>query len=192
MRTISDREMVAREYATTDRLAARRLDRTAWLHGDSEPWLLALAAIAEARPRRVLDAGCGNAEFAALVAAPEVVCVDASSAAVEQARGRRLRAEVAHIERLPFADEEFDLVTCNHVLYHLEDVEAGVAEIARVLRPGGRFVGVYNCRDHLAELWELVADSVWDREFFGCESGPDVLRRYFRRVERLGGIGGTL
>src|ERR687884_1106696 len=98
--------MVAREYATTDRLAARRLDRTAWLHGDAEPWLLALAAIAEARPRRVLDAGCGNAEFAALIATPEVVCVDASSAAVEAARSRGLRAELAEIERLPFGDAE--------------------------------------------------------------------------------------
>jgi hypothetical protein len=57
--------MVAREYATTERLAARRLDRTAWLHGEDEPWLLALEAIAEVRPRRVLDAGCGNTDMGA-------------------------------------------------------------------------------------------------------------------------------
>src|SRR5438552_6875788 len=46
---------------------------------------------AAARPGRVLDAGCGNAELAELIAAPEVVCVDASPAAVEQARSRGLR-----------------------------------------------------------------------------------------------------
>jgi hypothetical protein len=56
VKKLSDRDVVAREYATTDRLAMRRLDRTAWLDGD-EPCLLALAAIAEVRPARVLDSG---------------------------------------------------------------------------------------------------------------------------------------
>ena len=50
MKKLSDRDLVAREYATVDRLAMRRLDRTAWLGGEHEPWMLALAAIAEARP----------------------------------------------------------------------------------------------------------------------------------------------
>jgi hypothetical protein len=40
--------------------------------------------------------------------------------------------------------------------------------------PGGRFVGIYNCRDHLAELWREVLDSAWDEESFDCESGPEV------------------
>jgi SAM-dependent methyltransferase len=188
VRRISDPAIVSREYATTERLAARRLDRTAWLSGE-EPWHLALGAIAEARPGRVLDAACGTGDFAALVAAPEVVCVDISDAAVERARARGLRAEVADIERLPFADAEFDVVTCNWVLYHLSDLDAGVAEIARVLRPGGRFVGIYNHADHLAELWRLVADSVWGEDFFDCESGPAVLRRHFRQVECRDALG---
>jgi ubiquinone/menaquinone biosynthesis C-methylase UbiE len=176
--------MVAREYSTAERLTARRIDRTAWLQGEDEPWRLALRLVAEARPRRALDAGCGTGEFAALIAAPEVVCVDASPAAVEAARSRGLRAEVAELERLPFEDAQFDVVTCNWVLYHLPDVDAGLAEIVRVLRPEGRFVGIYNCRDHLAELWREVLESAWDEESFDCESGPEVLRRCFRRVER--------
>src|SRR5438067_5079631 len=167
--------MVAREYSTTERLTARRLDRTAWLRGEDEPWRLALELVAAARPRRVLDAGCGTGDFAALIAAPEVLCVDASLAAVGAARSRGLRAEVAEIERLPFGGGEFDVVTCNWVLYHLEDVDAGLTEIARVLRPGGRFVGIYNCRDHLAELWREVLESAWDEEPFGCEVGPEIL-----------------
>ena len=55
MRRISNAEMVVREYSSTERLAGRRLDRTAWLHGEDEPWRLALESIAEVRPRRVLD-----------------------------------------------------------------------------------------------------------------------------------------
>jgi SAM-dependent methyltransferase len=189
VRRISDPSIVSREYATTERLAARRLDRTAWLRGEDEPWRLALQAIAEVHPTRVLDAGCGNGDFAALIAAPEVVCVDVSEAAAAKARERDLRAEAADIERLPFADAEFDVVTCNWVLYHLTDLDAGLSEIARVLRPGGRFVGMYNHRDHLAELWRLVVDSVWDEDFFDCESGPAILGRHFQRVECRDAVG---
>jgi GrpB-like predicted nucleotidyltransferase (UPF0157 family)/SAM-dependent methyltransferase len=174
-------EIVAREYVTVDRLSQRRLDRTAWLRGE-EAWLLALQAIAAMRPRRVLDAGCGTGEFTELIAAPEVVAVDSSAAAVAAARARGLDARVADIQRLPFADAEFDVVTCNWVLYHLPDRERGLAELARVLRPGGRFVGLSDARDHLAELWRPLGDP-W-RHAFGCERAPTELARHFARVER--------
>ena len=42
VRRLDDREMVPREYSTTERLTARRIDRTGWLHGEDEPWRLAL------------------------------------------------------------------------------------------------------------------------------------------------------
>jgi SAM-dependent methyltransferase len=189
VRRINDPDLVAREYDSTERLVARRLDRTAWLHGTDEPWRVALQAVAEARPTSVLDAGCGNGDFAATIAAPEVVCLDSSPAAVEAARRRGLRAELGRIEELPFPDGAFDVVTSNWALYHLPDPDAGVAEIARALRPGGRFVGMYNHSDHLAEVWRLVADPVWDEDPFGCETGLPVLRRHFARVERREAVG---
>ena len=78
MKRLNDPDLVAEEYATIDRLAMRRLDRTAWSGGGDDPWLVALAAIAEVRPTRVLDAGCGLGDFAALLTAPDVRCVDIS------------------------------------------------------------------------------------------------------------------
>src|SRR2546423_6755032 len=107
---LSDPEVVTREYATLERLAQRRIDRTAWLRGDGSPWLDALHAIAEVKPNRVLDAGCGSGEFAALIAAPEVGCVDLSPAAVASARSRGLPAARADLEHLPLADGRFDVV----------------------------------------------------------------------------------
>ncbi|HEY4249312.1 MAG TPA: class I SAM-dependent methyltransferase [Lacunisphaera sp.] len=44
------------------------------------------------------------------------------------------------VERLPFADDSFDLVTCQTVLIHLKDPRVGLAEMIRVLRPGGLLV----------------------------------------------------
>ncbi|WP_250035430.1 class I SAM-dependent methyltransferase [Paractinoplanes maris] len=59
---------------------------------------------------------------------------------------------------LPFAPGSFDGLIANHMLYHLDDPEAGLREFARVLRPGGRLAVSVNGRDHLAEIMELLPD----------------------------------
>ena len=182
MKKLSDRDVVAREYATVDRLAMRRLDRTAWLSGEDDPWLLALVAIAEVRPTRVLDAGCGSGDFAALLTAPDVRCVDLSPAAVDAARARGLRAEVADIQNLPFPDGSFDVAVANWVLYHVHDRALAIAELARVLTPAGRFVGCYNARGHLQELWSRVGVPV-AADDFNADNGPGELERSFGRVQ---------
>jgi SAM-dependent methyltransferase len=182
MDRIDDRDLVHREYASLDRLERRRLDVTGWIRGLDE-FEGALAAVAEARPRRVLDAGSGAGGYAALLAAPEVVCLDQSQAAVEATRARGLDARVGDLEDLPFGDGEFDVVLCNHVLYHVPDREAAIQELARVLRPGGRFVGVYNFRDHLNEVWGALGDPWTEQPDFDCETGGAELGRHFAHVE---------
>jgi SAM-dependent methyltransferase len=134
------------------------------------------------RPRRVLDAGCGDGWIAGSVVAPEVVCVDQSKAAVDSARARGLDAHIADIADLPFEEGEFDAVMCNNVLYHLVDRDGAIAELARVLRPGGRFVGIYPFEDHLVEL-DRALGQVWDPEDFTCDNGIAELERHFEHVE---------
>jgi SAM-dependent methyltransferase len=111
------------------------------------------------------------------------VCVDQSEAAVEVALARGFEAHVADIAELPFEDGSFDAVICNHVLYHLPGRDRGIAELARVLRPGGRFAGIYNFRDHLSEVWAAVGDPWAEQPDFDCETGGDELARHFARVE---------
>ena len=182
MKKLSDRDLVAREYATVDRLAMRRLDRTAWLGGEHEPWMLALAAIAEVRPTHILDAGCGSGDFAALLTAPDVRCVDLSPAAVAAAQARGLRAQVADIQNLPFPDGSFDVAVANWVLYHVHDRALAIAELARALTPTGRFVGCYNAPGHLWELWSQLGVPV-AADDFNADNGTGELQRSFGRVQ---------
>ena len=99
---------------------------------------------------RVLEVGCGTGFFLLNLAQAghigEATCTDISPGMVARcvANGRRLgiavHGEVADIEALPFADHSFDLVIGHAVLHHVPDVPAALAELRRVLRPGGRLV----------------------------------------------------
>lgn len=83
---------------------------------------------------RVLDIGTGSGEIAALLGEhADVVSVDPHDARRVRAGYRYLRAGTA----LPFADGSFDAVVSNHVIEHLPDAALHLAEIARVLIPGG-------------------------------------------------------
>ena len=74
----------------------------------------------------------------------EVVALDVSERMVELARARGVDARVGDVQELPFADASFDTVVAAWMLYHVPDLDRGLAEIARVLAPGGRLVAVTN------------------------------------------------
>ena len=186
MHRLDDPDAVAREYASLERLRMRRLDRTGWLRFDDlDEEQTLLAALAEVRPERVLDVGCGDGRLTSLYTAGEVICVDSSEASVAAAAARGLDARVADAQDLPFDDGSFDAVTCNHTLYHVPDPDRALAEFVRVLRPGGRFAGIYNARGHLLEVWRAVAPA-WlrkargTRDLFDSESGLPLLERALR------------
>ena len=90
---------------------------------------------------------------------------------------------VADVENLPFADGEFDCVIAAWMLYHVPDLDRGLAELARVIRPGGLLVAITNGNQHLIELWNLVSrDPV--RLTFNRANGADLLLRHFYDVEQ--------
>lgn len=104
----------------------------------SVPALLDAAGVT--RGTRVLDVGTGPG-FVALAASARgalVRAVDQSEAMVAIARESGVDAVAAPVEHLPFADGTFDVVVAGYLLNHLPRPEAGVAELGRVLAPGGR------------------------------------------------------
>lgn len=132
-------------------------DVTSWLISFGQAGAIKRKTIEIAAPtdgEKVLDVGCGTGRltFGALERAPgaEVHGIDASPEMIEVAlkKARRKKAgidfQTAVIEKLPFGDSEFDLALSGFMLHHLpEDVKRkGMAEVARVLKPGGRFVAV--------------------------------------------------
>jgi SAM-dependent methyltransferase len=109
---------------------------------------VALAALPD--PAAVLDVGCGTGALLRTVAGRlpagvELAGVDPAPAMLEVGRAAlaghpRVRLARAVAERLPFRDAAFDLVVTTVSFAHWADQPAGLAEIARVLRPGGRLV----------------------------------------------------
>ncbi len=183
---VNDPSVVRREYAREDRFLARRL--AAWAELDG-PLVedAAIAAVAEAAPERVVDVGCGTGDLTERLAREAdvpVVALDLSPRMAELTRARGLGAVTAGIEHLPFPDGAFDAVLANRVLYHLPDLDTGLSELARVLRPGGRLVAVAYRIDHLAELWEVVGHEPLADPTFVAENGEEPLRRHFDPVER--------
>ncbi len=188
--TLNDPELVRREYASERGLEGRR---AAYRFADGpDPREIVLDALREVAPRRVLEVGCGPGELAARIGqelGAEVRAVDISPRMVELACGRGVDAQVGDVQRLPFADGEFDAAVAAWMLYHVPDVERALAELARVLRPGGRLVAVTNHLDHMYELRELVGLGRRGETAFSGANGGDLLARHFIAVVRRDAVG---
>jgi ubiquinone/menaquinone biosynthesis C-methylase UbiE len=68
--------------------------------------------------------------------------VDLYEPTVKQSQERGLDIQLGFVEKLPFADDEFDLVCSRHVMEHVSDIQTALKEIKRVLKPGGYVAAV--------------------------------------------------
>jgi ubiquinone/menaquinone biosynthesis C-methylase UbiE len=156
------------------------------------PDLTAMLAAAGARAdQRVLDAGCGAGHTALAFAPPvaEVVALDLTEAMLAQGRKLARDRGIANItfqrgdvERLPFPDASFDLVTSRYSAHHYPHPQVALSEFARVLKPGGAFLLIdvvapeppaqdtflnaiellrdpSHVRDHTVEQWRRMFDA---------------------------------
>lgn len=166
---------------------------------NEEGWFPWIYRQSEVRPgMKVLEAGCGDGTLwtdnrKRLPEDVDILLSDVSEGMLRDARraigneDARFSYQVFDCHRIPYEDARFDLIIANHVLFYCEDIHKVCKEIARVLKPGGRFLCSAYGRNHMKEVSRLVrgfddrivlsADNLYDR--FGMENGGDILKEYF-------------
>jgi SAM-dependent methyltransferase len=193
---VTEREKIEEQYATNANLRARIAlhDRYSRTPVSYPRWIFDGYAFGD--DADVLEVGCGDGNIwrENLDRIPpgwRLTLTDLSAGMVDAARaalGDRAEYAVADVQSLPFPDTSFDAVIANHMLFHVEDRSRALAELVRVLRPGGAFRATTIGLDHIRELRELVPpppDSQWarTRERFTIEQVPEELGPFFVDVE---------
>jgi len=148
----------------------------------------------------ILEVGCGPArgwsEFIRENDRQKLVCLSdfsfgmARSASLFLQKSGRILFGNIDVQFLPFADNSFDIVIANHMLYHVPDIEQALSEISRVLSPSGVLVTATNGVNHMKELREFVnfaapnLQEVYNiSSNFSLENGSSYLEKYFNSVE---------
>lgn len=121
---------------------------TAGADPEYEMQIIPLAVEELAGFSRILDVGCGDGQIARALAreGAEVLGIDPTPLHIEVARERAggPRFEIGVAAHLPVEDESMDAVVACLVFEHIDEIDAAIAEVARVLRPGGRFAFFLN------------------------------------------------
>lgn len=149
---------------------------------------------------RLLELGCGNGklwqENRIDLRNREIFLSDISEGMVEEVRnklGSDFNCIVTDAEKIPFKDSYFDTIIANHVLFYLNDLNLGLKEISRVLKPNGILYCSTYGKNHMKEITEIVQSfdsrinlsnhSLYD--IFGLENGESILKEYFFNVQRM-------
>jgi ubiquinone/menaquinone biosynthesis C-methylase UbiE len=128
-------------------------------------WELGLVYLSHIQ--HALDAGCGTGVFLLPLArrlipqGATVVGLDLAEGTLSQAQasvqaeGLPVACVLGDVEALPFADNAFDLVLANYMLYHVPSLDRAIAELRRVLCPGATLLAATNGKGHMRELWQM-------------------------------------
>lgn len=195
-RFVEHDHLVNESYRNRDKLDARRQIYRFLKSDQSFPeWMLGHL---DGPFGRVLDVGCGPGFYMgkARPRADLVVGIDLSAGMLQEAKEISSLVAVADAEYLPFGTGIFDTTLCLHMLYHVADIPAAVAELRRVTQPDGRTVVVTNGADHMRQLRddfdsiveEIARGSVEsvlsEPRRFRMEDGEKYLQGRFSHVRR--------
>ena len=195
-------EGIRRYYATDEKLRIEdeTLAKYAVPKCDFVNW--ALDNLAWQTDEVVLDLGCGRGNhYSRLIErAPGITyyALDLSPFMLLNHPAESGRLALGNALQLPYADDSFDVVMANHVLYHLDDVDHGLHEIKRVLKPGGKMLATTNSIHNLPELQVLFRRAIvllsangahvhpptLPSDSFALENGTRILARHFYAVVR--------
>lgn len=148
------------QYKTTDKLDSRiALHRYGVNPRPWHAWILGHLPLHHGQ--HVLEVGAGTGELwgTADLDSIALTLTDASAAMCETLRSKdfpNATVQQCRADALPFEDRAFDGVVANHLLYHLDNPQAGLKELHRVLRVGGWIATATNGGNHMSELRDVA------------------------------------
>ncbi len=195
MNKMDDERIVEQQYSTSGNLESR-ISLHEKYSTNKYGWFNWLFTNYEIKPGHcILELGCGNGRLWAdhynnLPEHTSLILSDFSENMVETAKRfvgheRDITYTVIDVQDIPFADNNFDIVIANMMLYHVPDLEKGLSEIKRVLKGDGKF--------YCATLGEngvggFIKDTLHmprvKRSKFTMQNGADCLLTYFSHVEK--------
>lgn len=196
MPAMNDPKAVKKQYATADGLNAR-----IGLHQkysvNPVPYDDWIASYYHIQPgERVLELGCGTAGIwrqaeRYLPKEASLILTDLSSGMLEEARKnvpemKNITFAQVDIQQIPWPDVSFDVVIANMMLYHVPDLDRALAEAARILKPGGRFLCSTSGEKNVGNwLVDALGEGDSRKLSFTLQNGTEILHRHFRSVERF-------
>lgn len=147
---------------------------------------------------RVLELGCGDGSMwrnhlDVMKMCQEFLMTDLSEGMLETAHENvgdisNVTYQVVDIQDIPFEENSFDVVIANMMLYHVSDLRKGLSEVARVLKPNGKFYcatgGERNIMQFVADLLKPYGFEYQAKNQFTLQNGGQKLKEHFSRVEK--------
>jgi ubiquinone/menaquinone biosynthesis C-methylase UbiE len=141
---------------------------------------LILEQFGDLNGKRVLDSGCGKGRFARVLferhPRASIVAFDLAEAMLQHVPAG-IHACAGSMTALPFPGDSFDCAYATESLEHAVDIDGAVAEMCRVVKPGGRIVII----DKNKEQWGRLKTPDWEK-WFGRKQIERLLARHCRQV----------
>ena len=199
MSKTNDAAAVNRQYANADNLNTRISvhDKYSTNKQGFGNWIASNYRIA--RGMKVLELGCGTGNIwkgreRLINSCSQLVLSDISEGMVSTAKENlgnydNVEYRVIDIQEIPYENESFDVVIANMMLYHVPDIDRGLAEVWRILRENGSFYcatyGEHGIIEYLSNVLSDYGAEDNANKSFTLQNGHEILNRFFCKVEKL-------
>lgn len=199
MNKINDTSVVKQQYETANNLNTRISihDKYSTNQMGFRNWIVSNYKIEEGA--EVLEIGCGTGDMwknreSLIGRCSKLVLSDFSEGMLSTAKDNvgnfdNMEYRALDIQKIPYEDKTFDVVIANMMLYHVADLDKGLAEVRRVLKREGHFYcatyGEHGIIEYLSKILFTygVEDNV--NKNFTLQNGNEILSRFFQKVEKL-------
>lgn len=198
METIQNSKMVKEQYKDATKLKTRisiHEKYSANKQGFGN-WIFEQYNIGE--NNKILELGCGNGEmwkdhFHKLPPNTFLILSDFSEGMLAEAKNNlpgseALSFQQIDIQNIPFANNSFDIVIANMMLYHVPDLNKGLSEARRVLKNGGIFYcATYGEHGIIEYIQNLLSDYGVQKNInkvFTLQNGEKILKQHFSSIEK--------